>query len=163
MAEELTCRGCGTRKTVDEFPLRSRETGAHSTLCRPCTADYQHRWYMANRDRLIPLARARRDRKAAENRVRAWLYLGDHPCVDCGETDPVVLEFDHIRDKKADVSELLSAGLAWETVEREIAKCEVRCANCHVRRTMRQIGVHDRKHAFRRVEDAPLAYSLMSP
>jgi hypothetical protein len=36
------------------------------------------------------------------------------------------------------VSLLLSLGHCWETILEEIKKCEVRCANCHRRRTARQ-------------------------
>ena len=65
-------------------------------------------------------------------------YLKEHPCVDCGETDPVVLEFDHLSDKLYDVSKLQTNSLS--TLKKEIAKCAVRCANCHKRKTAIQFG-----------------------
>ncbi len=71
-------------------------------------------------------------------------YLRTHPCVDCGETDPVVLDFDHLRDKVANVSSMLK--WQWSKVLEEIAKCEVRCANCHRRRTA------ERTRSFRYLE-----------
>ena len=55
-------------------------------------------------------------------------YLSAHPCVDCGESDPIVLCFDH-RDqtkKKRLVNTLHS-------LKYEAPKCDVRCANCHMR------------------------------
>jgi hypothetical protein len=64
-------------------------------------------------------------------------YFKEHPCTDCGETDPLVLEFDHIGDKAFNIA----AGLLrykWETILREIARCEVVCANRHRRRTIRR-------------------------
>lgn len=63
-------------------------------------------------------------------------YLLDHPCVDCGETDWQVLEFDH-RDavtKVKGVADLVH-NHSWASVQAEIAKCDVRCANCHRRKT----------------------------
>ena len=60
-------------------------------------------------------------------------YLLDHPCVDCGEGDPIVLEFDH-RDPKNKLFALGAAvGLGYSLVRviDEIEKCDVRCANCH--------------------------------
>jgi 5-methylcytosine-specific restriction endonuclease McrA len=158
MCSIVICRGCGLRKSLDEFGFRSKDTGARTTLCRPCTAVYQHDWYIANRDRLIPLARSRRDAVAAANRQRLWEYLAGHPCVDCGETDPVVLEFDHLFDKRQDVSQMVSNGLSWETIELEIDKCHVRCVNCHLRKTAREIGIYQQKHAFRRVRETATPY-----
>ncbi len=55
------------------------------------------------------------------------------------KTDPVVLEFDHLRDKKFGIA----AGLRdreWQSVLDEMAKCEVVCANCHRRRTAKRGG-----------------------
>ena len=68
-------------------------------------------------------------------------YLLAHPCVDCGRANPVMLDFDH-RDpseKKGNVSEL-AMRKPWRLVLVEIAKCDVRCANCHLRRTAIQFG-----------------------
>jgi hypothetical protein len=63
-------------------------------------------------------------------------YKVTHPCVDCGESDPIVLDFDHVRGKKAfDVSFGAHRAYSWEHILKEIAKCEIRCANCHRRIT----------------------------
>jgi hypothetical protein len=68
---------------------------------------------------------------------RLWEYLLVHACSDCGEFDPVVLEFDHVdrATKRQSVGFLARSGYPWATVLAELAKCEVRCANCHRRRT----------------------------
>ena len=66
-------------------------------------------------------------------------YLMDHPCTDCGEIDPLVLEFDHLGGKEFNIA----AGIRyrkWSLVLAEIQKCEVVCANCHRRRTLRRAG-----------------------
>jgi 5-methylcytosine-specific restriction endonuclease McrA len=66
-------------------------------------------------------------------------YLAEHPCTDCGEDDPVTLEFDHLEDKVFDISRGLRER-PWKAVQDEIDKCEVVCANCHRRRTARRLG-----------------------
>lgn len=71
--------------------------------------------------------------------------------MDCGETDIVVLDFDHQGDKVAEINVMIDAGLAWRTILAEIAKCEVVCSNDHRRRTARQFRW--RRAAFQ----APLA------
>jgi hypothetical protein len=84
------------------------------------------------------------DRRLSEvrgNRDRIREYLSSHPCVDCGESDHMVLEFDHVRGNKlATVSALRGRMAKWSRIEEEISKCEVRCANCHRRKTVAQLG-----------------------
>lgn len=62
-------------------------------------------------------------------------------CVDCGETDPQVLQFDHVRGvKRRNVTPTMSLN----DLREEIAKCDMRCANCHMRRhspTPNKLGV----------------------
>jgi len=50
-----------------------------------------------------------------------------------------VLEFDHVRGvKRAEVAQM--AGYSLKAARDEIAKCEVRCGNCHRRKTIRERG-----------------------
>jgi len=69
------------------------------------------------------------------NRKYVWTYLLQHPCVDCGERDPVVLEFDHTKGKKVErIANCCRKQWSTERLQIEMEKCEVRCANCHRRR-----------------------------
>jgi hypothetical protein len=65
-------------------------------------------------------------------------YLVEHPCTDCGEHDPVVLEFDHVGEKTATIARLVSDGAELGILADEISRCEVVCVNCHRRRTARR-------------------------
>ena len=102
-------------------------------------------------------AHYRRNKPAYKARARAhtvaqrpllrqtiWKYLEEHPCVDCGESDPRVLEFDHRDDseKSFNVADALRKVCSVARLMAEIAKCDVRCANCHRRRTYESQGWH---------------------
>jgi len=75
-------------------------------------------------------------------RAQLFVFLSNKACLDCGEKDPIVLEFDHrsSRHKFKMVAKMLSGHYSWQSVEREIKKCEIRCANCHRRKTYIQFG-----------------------
>ena len=80
---------------------------------------------------------------ARREQVQSYLvqYLRSHPCVDCGETDIVVLDFDHVTGVKiTDVGAMLSQGWGLDAIKTEITKCEVRCANDHRRVTAQRAG-----------------------
>ncbi len=69
-------------------------------------------------------------------------YLSDHPCVDCGESDLRVLDFDHREgaSKHTEVMKLAQDGYSIARVLAEIEKCDVRCRNCHARVTYARQG-----------------------
>jgi hypothetical protein len=78
------------------------------------------------------------NKQNARNKARELIagYFATHPCVDCGESDPIVLTFDHVRGKKSnDIATMVGSGLSLATIRVEIEKCEVRCYNCHAIRT----------------------------
>jgi hypothetical protein len=56
-------------------------------------------------------------------------------CVDCGENNHIVLDFDHLSNKKYNVSRMIHDGFSWAAIKKEISKCEVVCSNCHRIRT----------------------------
>jgi hypothetical protein len=88
---------------------------------------------------LAALQAAHRER----NFIRLMAYLADHPCVDCGEADPIVLDFDHLpgATKRFEVGRAVgSSTRSWSLISSEIERCDVVCANCHRRRTARRAG-----------------------
>ncbi|MCU1373289.1 MAG: hypothetical protein JWO68_575 [Actinomycetia bacterium] len=109
--------------------------------CRDCTRAYAKRHYEANLDYYAAKARRHKRRVQRQNQAHLVAYFAEHRCVDCGEADPVVLQFAHVRGTKvACLAVLLRNGVRWEKVADEVAKCEVRCSNCHWRRTARQFN-----------------------
>jgi hypothetical protein len=127
-----TCTRCGLTKPLDQFPpVRRSEPEKLQFWCRACFAEANTRNYWNNHEREKARLLLQTARKREENRRRAIEYLLAHPCVDCGEKDIVVLQFDHLRDKKFNISTMIANGSSWERIEAEIAKCVVRCANCH--------------------------------
>lgn len=156
--EMKQCGRCGMRKPTSAFGVRP--LGTLISRCRSCVARYQHDWYMANREALIARARLRGEATVATNRVRVYTYLAEHPCVDCSESDPAVLEFDHIGAKRRDLSLMTRAGYAWTTIQAEIAKCVVRCGNCHRRKTARERGIYEYKRSFAAILESAMGYRL---
>lgn len=132
-----TCSMCTEAKDLSEF---NRKGSGYQSRCRLCNKISTKAHYKANKAHYRRKIRERDDRVLAENIRRIYNYLAEHPCVDCGESDRLVLQFDHLRDKHMAVSTMLRHGYAWPKIEDEISKCEVRCANCHTRRTAQQFG-----------------------
>ena len=96
---------------------------------------YYSRMSDEKKERKVSLQRKRRH-KLSEN-LKVWLK--EHPCVDCGERDVVVLELDHTKGEKfKSVSDMVRGGYSWDKILNELEKCEVRCANCHRRKTAKQ-------------------------
>ncbi len=135
-SQKVCCR-CGHPKALSEFSFKDLARRILHGYCRECHAAWNRGHYERNRATYIANAKRHNAWYQAENLRNLITYLIDHPCVDCGEGDVLVLDFDH-RDptlKRIEVSTLMRRATAWAAIEVEIAKCDVRCANCHRRRT----------------------------
>lgn len=133
------CYTCQKEKHETEFNKNKHRKDGLNSICRTCSNKRSKRYYAENKDK-----HKKATAKIKKERIRKLHdfvveYYKSHPCVDCGEMDYIVLEFDHVTgDKKYNIARLIRDGYSLKLVKEEIAKCEVRCANCHRRRTAKQ-------------------------
>src|SRR5579859_1032409 len=96
-----TCGHCRHAKPIEEFSFRSQARRTRQSVCAVSFGEYRRQHYRDNKAAYIK--RNNRNIRIRAKVLIRWLYefLAEHPCVDCGEADPVVLEFDHVdRDTK---------------------------------------------------------------
>lgn len=133
------CSKCKVEKPRSEFYARKASRDGLQPHCKTCKKATDKGWYADNKVAHGRNTKAWRKRREEANTRRLVAYLLEHPCIDCGEPDPLVLDFDHRGDKKDAVTRLLSRTRAsWEIIWTEIQKCDVRCANCHRRKTAKE-------------------------
>jgi hypothetical protein len=140
MSATRICTKCFTEKPVEEFGWKSMARGKRHAICKECTAIRSNNWYYQNKEAHIENVMAHKKEARQEAREYVWAYLAAHPCIGCGETDPVVLEFHHRSGKEREVSRMVADGLSIATIQEEINKCDVLCANCHRRLTSQNRG-----------------------
>lgn len=135
-----TCTKCTDPKPLSQFPWKNQAKGKRASICKLCMAAASKAWAKANRKHHNANVQQRRLELRADLYAKKEAYLLEHPCVDCKEPDPIVLDFDHEEPSKKteSVSVMIRSCISWETILKEIAKCSVRCANCHRRRTHKQ-------------------------
>jgi hypothetical protein len=133
------CGRCHDLLPIADFAWRRKAREQRDNYCRACRAAYKREHYAAHRERYIANALLRKQAVVAERAAYLIEFFREHPCVDCGETDPLVLEFDHLSDKRFNIAKGVR-DRKWRSVLDEIAKCDVVCANCHPRRTALRAG-----------------------
>lgn len=97
--------------------------------------DYAKEHYRTHRAQYLD--RNRRQRRRLKD------YIAEQkakPCMDCGRPyPPYVMDFDHREPSKKEFEiARLFLTHSLKIIDRELAKCDVVCANCHRERTHRQ-------------------------
>ena len=116
------CAKCDHVLPLSNFRSAKTKSGVTS-YCRPCEEQYKLEWHLKRR-----------------SEVKNWIYhhLKTNPCVDCGESDVLALDFDHVKGarKRYNIAHaFMISGMTIKRLQTEIAKCDVRCGKCHRIRT----------------------------
>ena len=134
------CNKCSSLKVIEEFHFKNKEKGIKQCWCKKCMIKARISYYKNNSDKEKEYDKKRTDGL----RQKLYDYLLKHPCRKCEEKDPVVLQFDHQKEKEYNISEMVQRGKSWENILKEIDKCIVLCANCHARKTAKQFNWYSR-------------------
>ena len=134
------CCRCRVIKDTSEFHRSAPRKDGLQSYCRTCKKliDKDHN----NRNPRRNYGRTR------EYRMRnlKWLYeyLRTKQCEweGCTVDDPEMLVFDHLnpREKRDHVSTIAHSSCSLKSVQEEVAKCRVLCANHHQKHTIQQFG-----------------------
>jgi hypothetical protein len=130
------CTLCQVPKILKEFNIKRRAPDGRQNVCRECNSEKGKKYYLANKEKHKLAVSIHKEKYKQE--VHQWIvnYLAEHGCSDCPEKDVRCLEFDHVRGKKSrNISTMIVNICSIETLKLEIQKCDVRCANCHRKRT----------------------------
>lgn len=137
----MICNRCTRDLPDDSFYWKNKAAEIKHKTCKQCKTEYSKAHYLKNAEAYKE--RANKSRPGLNEKGKQYIidYLKNNPCVDCGISDIRVLQFDHreplLGQTKARVGIYRgSIGL----LKKEIAKCDVVCANCHMIRTAKFFG-----------------------
>lgn len=129
-----------------EFNKNKNKKDGLNNICKICSRNRSRKYYQLNA--IAHKNNIMRQNKKYKNIILQSLcmYLLDNECKDCKNKDIRVLEFDHLRDKKFNISKMVSRSYSWNTILIEINKCDIICRNCHAIRTAKRANYY--KHTF---------------
>lgn len=125
------CGVCKAEKALASFSLKDAAKALYSSECKACHRQYRKAHYKKNRQREIARAASR------SSEIKLWYksIKSSLSCARCGERHPATLQFHHRNRSEKDfsISAAICRGLSVQTIEVEMAKCEILCANCHLK------------------------------
>lgn len=129
------CKVCKVEKSEFDFGKKGTKKNGDVILqsrCKTCQNAYSKLHYNKNKSKYITNVKKNNKLYRTKNCLFLIEYFKTHPCVDCGETNPIILEFDHVSGKKSySISFMSKSAHSLDSIKKEIEKCEVRCCNCH--------------------------------
>ena len=138
---------CRCQKDLLLFPAKKKSKDGRASWCRECFKVNWEKRYYGNHQYYRESHNRSRNQIREQNARMVFEYLMENPCVRCGESDPIVLEFDHRNriEKTESISNLI-LNASWARIKSEIQKCDVLCANCHRRKSAAQFSY--KRHVF---------------
>jgi hypothetical protein len=140
--KQVRCSRCKQWKSKDEFNRRNKRLNLLQYVCRDCQQQQGRERYAKDKVHVRQINDTAK--KLGQQKARDYVYYEVLPtlqCADCGTTDPRVLTFDHVRgSKRYDIGDMVSRGMALDSIKAELEKTECVCHNCHAIRTQKRHG-----------------------
>ncbi len=125
----LTCSKCGLKKPEKDFYKRSNKKRGFSYSCIVCDKKYHREYYKKDRENSI--IRSKRTRYKIKTKLD--LLKVETGCKICGfNKSSFALDYHHIDPAtKLDSIGNLYHNSSKKSLDEEIKKCVLLCANCH--------------------------------
>lgn len=133
------CNLCSQILSLDSFSFKDKKKGIRHSKCKECHTAYAKIHYKLNEETYKGRAKLT-NKKSISAKVDYVRQLKEkNPCTDCGNFYPFyVMDFDHLFEKTHLISTLVKGASSMDTLNKELAKCELVCANCHRHRTYKR-------------------------
>lgn len=125
------CTKCKVEKNLKDFNRKKNSKDGVQNICKECSRERSRKYYKENSDKHLKAVTDNKKKYREKIQEFIFNYLLKHPCVKCGESNPIVLDFDHLRDKDNCICNGIRNIWSLDRVKKEIEKCQVLCANCH--------------------------------
>jgi len=131
------CSKCKQELDIESFSKNRAKSSGYNNQCKTCQKSYKDQHYRDNKSSYLDRNKENKTRR----KIAFYEWMQDKFCVDCGNNDVRVLEFDHLdRSNKSFNISTKVADLSFESLMEEIEKCEIVCANCHKIRTANEFN-----------------------
>jgi hypothetical protein len=121
------CTVCNEEKDLEEFAKKPKGVLGRSSDCKVCHRKRRNALYDdAEKARII----ADKKKRVVECTQYVKELKSNSSC-KCGYKG-VALQFHHLRDKDNSISHGMLSGWSLDRLKKEIEKCEIMCANCHM-------------------------------
>ena len=118
------CIRCKVMKDLNFFHDNPTGKRGKDSYCKSCRLEYSRNRYKNSN---------------MEIKKIVFQHLLSNPCIKCGETDVLKLEFDHHTSKNFNLGKMtIGKRKNVEDIQAEISKCHVRCASCHKAKTHKE-------------------------
>jgi len=136
------CKTCNLFKEPEEFKKRESVNSGYRPKCKLCYNKDIREYYNKNSINILPQKNKTSKERKALKYINYYNHLLEKKCIDCGIDDVMVLECDHKHDKIDNISKMVADGTSWDTIVKELEKCEIRCSNCHKKKTHEEMNTH---------------------
>lgn len=122
------CSKCKIAKPIGGFPVNKSKKDGRGYICRECHKLYTKSHYKRNRQQYL-----NKNKRSNERNIEFCKRVKSlSGCCKCNEQRWWVMQFHHVNDKDHNISTLARSSCSLETLKKELRKCIVLCANCHM-------------------------------